>query len=592
MINPEVNEETLEISFPCASSYPCERYDWFDDVEYVERLVISPEAVEMTRLNTGASVLKNHDTDKIIGKVVRAWIEEGALCVRIQFRTDNMSRDLFKDIASGIVPNVSIGYAVQHYNQFADENGKIIREVDKWLALEVSVAVGIPADPTVGFYRSYEYTIARNNNKPRKEENKMKRADENPKETEMTPEEMKKRISELEAENDSLKEAAKETETKECGGDGTDLERSLRKIGDDIVKSIQAPHISTRKDDGFDIADAFRYMMTGEGAEHEREISDSIYQSLGQKRGGERSIMIPFSRDFGYSRDTMRGIFKRELADVAGSGSGLVAQQNFPDLFVDYVRNKIGVKNATFLTGLSGAPVTIPAMTTDTSVAWISGGTTHTDANADVGETTPVIGALEMNPHKLGGYTVVGKDLLLSGTPDAVGIVMRSLMTNVSHLLGTTILKGNASNPAITGLATASGVQTNVIATIASATWANMLGFAAKVEGLQTDGELEFVMSAADKATFKSIAKGQYGSGFLCEDDRIDGHLVHVDGSLSTGEIFFGDFSNVIVGQWGGIELMLDPYRHARSGMVEVIVQLVCDIVVRRPNTFVKRTAS
>lgn len=596
MVNPEIDEQNLEISLSVASSYPCERYDWWTDEEYTERLAITPDAVNLERLNNGASVLKNHDTDKILGKVVRSWIEDGELCVRIKFRTDNMSRDLFRDIAAGIVQNVSIGYSIEHGTPSTDENGKKSVEIDKWTPLEVSIAVGVPADPTVGFYRSFvnKHEARKHNTNPNKEKQNMKRADENPNESAETVDELKKRLDELEAENAELKKKSCDEGKNDDGNkpDEGELARSLRKVGEDIVKSISAPHVVTNPKRGYDLGAAFNYMLNGEGAEFEREVSGEIYKSLGQKRGGERSMMIPLNRDVPFSRETLRGIFKRELADASGSGSGLVAQENLPDLFVDFVRNKIGVKNATFLTGLSGAPVTIPAMTTDTTVAWVYGSTNHTDPNTDVSETTPLISNIELNPHKLGGYTIVGKDLLLMGTPDAVGIVMRSLMTKISHLLGTTMLKGNASNPAITGLATASGVQTNVIATIASATWANMLGFAAKVEGLEVDGELEFVMSAADKATFKSIAKGQYGSGFLCEDDRIDGHPVHVDGSLSTGEIFFGDFSNIIVGQWGGIEVTLNPYTHSRSGMVEVDVQLVCDIAVRRPNTFVKRTAS
>jgi len=592
MINPDIDEANLEISLSCASSYPCERFDW-DIGLYSERLMVSPDAVNLERLNGGASVLKNHDTDKVLGKVLRSWIEDGALCVRIKFRTDNMSRDLFKDIAAGIVQNVSIGYRIDHAAPpYTDENGNRCVDVDKWTPLEVSIAVGVPADPTVGFYRSFALNARKHNNQPRKEETNMeKRADElNPTESAETVDELKARIDELEKENAALKEGncdeQKEDGDAEKPADESELARSLRKVGEDIVKSINAPHIAAPKR-SYNLAAALRGILNGNGGELEREVSNDLYRQCGQEQGSEFSLMVPFNRE------SMRGIMQtRELADAAATGAGLVAQENLPDLFVDYVRSKIGVKSATFLTGLTGAPVTIPAMTTDTTVAWVYGSTNHTDANTDVSETTPVIGNIELNPHKMGGYTVVGKDLLLMGKPDATGIVMRSLMAKVARLLGTTMLKGNASNPAITGLATATGVQTNVIATIASATWANMLGFAAKVEGLEVDGELEFVMGAADKATFKSIAKGQYGSGFLCEDDRIDGHLVHVDGSLSSGDIFFGDFSNIIVGQWGGIELTLDPFRHARSGMVEVIVQLVCDIAVRRPNTFVKRTAS
>jgi len=62
-----------------------------------------------------------------------------------------------------------------------------------------------------------------------------------------------------------------------------------------------------------------------------------------------------------------------------------------------------------------------------------------------------------------------------------------------------------------------------------------------------------------------------------------------VDGNLSSGEIFFGDFSNALVGQWGGIELMVDPYTYALSGKIRVIANVIIDVAVRNAHTFVKR---
>ena len=593
MINPEPDFDNLEISFTCASSYPVKRYDWWKDEYFKEILKISEEAIDMTRLNGGASVLKNHDSSIVLGKIVRAWVEDGALCVRIRFRTDNMSRDLFNDLASGTVPNVSIGYGYdpeKDVREYVSEDGESVREIEHWEAYEVSVAVGIPADPTVGFLRSADLNVhhsrAIDKTNTKKEVNMAKR--------ELEPTESEEA---REAETEETEETTTETadETKECGEEKDEralLMNEIKNLRSELVKSFAAPYIQTEKRQ-YSIASALQYMLTGKGADMEREISDEIYKRSGQI-GGERSLMIPFNDD------SMRGmgVFNRTFsgfANVSGgttSGAGLVAQENKPEMFVDYVRSKIGVKNATFLTGLTGAPVTIPVQSTDTSVAWISGGTATSGVNEDVGATSPVVTNIELTPHKLGGYVPVGKDLILSGNPDAISVTMRSLLANVAHKLGTTMLKGNASNPAIEGLATATGVQTNVIATIGSATWANMLNFGAKVEGLEMDGELEFVMGPADKATFKSIAKGQYGSGFLCEDDRIDGHLVHVDGSLSSGDIYFGDFSNILVGQWGGIEMLIDPYTLALGGNVRVIISLVCDIKIRRPNTFVKRTDS
>ena len=582
MTDPNVDYDNLEISFSCASSYPYAREDRETKRYFIERLLCTEDALDMTRLNGGASVLKNHDTDKVLGKVIRAWIEDDVLCVRIRFRSDNMSRDLFNDLAAGTVPNVSIGYSVEHYNEYTDMNGNLVRDVDKWTAYEVSVCVGIPADPTVGFYRSFDDSKLESNQHIN---NQTQKGGLDP---------MEKRADELAAEEevkaDTEADTATETETtpaeevKACGGEDKEEMRSLMKEIASNIRSFAVPHIQTQKRH-YDLGAALTSCLTGKGAEFEREISADLYKRAGMSEGAN-SIMIPFNGD------SLRGVLNtRELNDTVGSGSGLVAQENLPNLFVDFVRSRIGVKNATFLTGLTGAPVTIPAQTSDTTVAWVSGSSVTTDANAAVGETTPVIGDITLTPHKLGGYTVVGKDMVLMGNPDATAITMRSLLANVAHVLGTTMLKGNASNPAITGVATATGVQTQVIANMASATWANFTSMIGKIEGLEWDGPQEFVMSASDNALLKSIAKGNYGSGFIVEDGYLDGRRVYVDGSLSSGDIFLGDWSNVIVGQWGGIELMVDPYTLATYGSVRVIVSLVCDIGIARPNTFVMRTA-
>ena len=581
MTNPDIDYDNLEISFSCASSYPYAREDRETKRYFIERLLITDEAIDMTRLNGGASVLKNHDTDKVLGKVIRAWIEDDVLCVRIRFRSDNMSRDLFNDLAAGTVPNVSIGYSVEHYTEYTDMNGNLVRDVDKWTAYEVSVCVGIPADPTVGFYRSFDDSKLENTQHTN---NQTEKGGQVP---------MEKRADEIAAEEkvkaDTEADTATETETtpaeeeKACGGDKEEMRSLMKEIATNI-RSFAVPHIQTQKRH-YDLGAALTSCLTGKGAEFEREISADLYKRAGMSEGAN-SIMIPFNGD------SLRGVLNtRELNDTVGSGSGLVAQENLPNLFVDFVRSRIGVKNATFLTGLTGAPVTIPAQTSDTTVAWVSGSSVTTDANAAVSETTPVIGDITLTPHKLGGYTVVGKDMVLMGNPDATAITMRSLLANVAHVLGTTMLKGNASNPAITGVATATGVQTQVIANMASATWANFTSMIGKIEGLEWDGPQEFVMSASDNALLKSIAKGNYGSGFIVEDGYLDGRRVYVDGSLSSGDIFLGDWSNVIVGQWGGIELMVDPYTLATYGSVRVIVSLVCDIGIARPNTFVMRTA-
>ena len=232
------------------------------------------------------------------------------------------------------------------------------------------------------------------------------------------------------------------------------------------------------------------------------------------------------------------------------------------------------------------SPVPALCATGTGSVGWVA------DLNTDVGATKPTTGNISLTPKKLGAYVPTGKDLLVQGNPDAVNLVIRDLMALIAQKLSITMLKGNDASPAITGLATAAGVQTVTIDDVTNATWQDMLKFGACVEGLAYTGKLEFIMSASDKQTFKGISKDTGSGRFLCENNQIDGYDVAVDGNLASGEIFFGDFSNIIVGQWGGLEIMIDPYKYARSGGVEVIASLVADIAVRNPQTFVKRVAA
>ena len=153
-MNPNPDPENLEITFTAASGEPYERFDDKKRQSYFERLVITPEAVNLTRLNGGASILKNHNPDIILGTIVSAWIEDDKLAIRARFRkNDPEAVTIFNDIVDGTLPNVSIGYRPDTVVP-VQENGVNFRDLTRWTPFEVSVAVGVPADPTVGFYRS------------------------------------------------------------------------------------------------------------------------------------------------------------------------------------------------------------------------------------------------------------------------------------------------------------------------------------------------------------------------------------------------------------------------------------------------------
>ena len=99
-------------------------------------------------------------------------------------------------------------------------------------------------------------------------------------------------------------------------------------------------------------------------------------------------------------------------------------------------------------------------------------------------------------------------------------------------------------------------------------------------------------MSGCDRAMFKGISKDAGSGRFICEGNEIDGYKADISGELASGDIFFGDFSRILIGRWGGLEVMVDPYSLSKSGGVRLVVRVICDIAVRQPEAFVKRIAS
>lgn len=152
----EGNERKFIISF--SSEEPYERW-WGTEI-----LDHSEGAVDLSRLNEIGVVLYNHNRDKVIGKVSRAWIEEMRGMAEIEFDTDDESELIYQKVASGTLKGVSVGYQIDSWEEVMPNkqsaDGRFTGPADiarKWTPYEVSI-VSVPADPTVGVGRELEET--------------------------------------------------------------------------------------------------------------------------------------------------------------------------------------------------------------------------------------------------------------------------------------------------------------------------------------------------------------------------------------------------------------------------------------------------
>lgn len=586
-MNPEVDEKNLEVTLPVASPEPCEREDE-NGVAYQEVLRVTPEAVDLTRLNGGAAVLRNHDTDHTYGVVKRAFIEGGRLYTRLRFRKNEPEAvAAFRDAVDGTLPNVSLGYQPTSI-EFRQENGVRIGEVTRWMPFEVSVAVGVPADATVGFYRSMTKTG----------ESKMEVESKEP-----TSDELRAKIRELEEENAQLKKRSedpppedgekedpppeeKKEETRSACNESElramaatfnrldllpgALQRNLtpEAFKSELQNNLYRGSIKVMEKREYSIVRAIRSLVDESvDAAVERAESARLYREAGLKpsRG---SIMIS----------------TRAFDGTANVGKALIGTDHRADMFIDKLRTVMAVQ-PTFMDGLVGN-VDIPLLSGSSTVNWVVG------LNSDAAETKPATDSITLSPKKLTGYVDVGLDLLTQGTPDATNIVLNDLFEVMARKLENTILKGaTVSTLTIPGLAGTTGVKTVVIADVTKATWQDMLKFEAAVSSYANMGNVQFILSGPDRAMFKGISKDTGSGRFICESNEIDGYKAAISGELASGDIFFGDFSRILVGRWGGLEVMIDPYSLSKSGGVRLVVRMICDIAVRQPEAFVKRTA-
>lgn len=153
-VKSEDNTKIIELSF--SSEEPYQR--WYDHTE-----ILDHKGVQLDRLNDIGVVLYNHNRDKVIGKVKKAWVEDNRGLAVIELDDDEFSAEIYKKIESGTLKGVSVGYSIDTWEEV--KAGKESTDgfagpcyiARKWTPYEISI-VSIPADGTVGVGRSEDDT--------------------------------------------------------------------------------------------------------------------------------------------------------------------------------------------------------------------------------------------------------------------------------------------------------------------------------------------------------------------------------------------------------------------------------------------------
>jgi HK97 family phage major capsid protein len=221
---------------------------------------------------------------------------------------------------------------------------------------------------------------------------------------------------------------------------------------------------------------------------------------------------------------------------------------------------------ARMVTGLVG-DVQYPVMGNG-AAAW-EGENTEAD---DAGIT---FSNVKLQPKRLSTTVAISKQLLVQDSVGAENAIRNEIINAIAQKLENTVL----------GSAAASATQPAGIFNGQSATFttfADLCGIEADVENAKFIGEKAYIVSPSAKATLRGMIKGTNGTGMVWENGEIDGTKAISTGNVTGNKVAYGQFDQLVIGQWGALDIVVDPYTRAKFAEVVLTVNAWFDAKLLR----------
>lgn len=256
----------------------------------------------------------------------------------------------------------------------------------------------------------------------------------------------------------------------------------------------------------------------------------------------------------------------RTVISVANEGEDVVETEIANILEPLRAKNVLMQAGARYLGGLVG----------DVQVPIMAGGNVTWE-----GETAPAkdgagsFSNVKLQPKRLTAYVDVSKQFLVQDSLDAENMIKADIVNAINTKLEETILgsgAGTSTQPA--------GIFNGVSGSVAN--FADLCNMEADVEDANINGECAYIMSNKAKAAFRNMPKSAKTTQLVMEGGQIDGTPVYNTSHVAGKNVAYGDFSNLVIGQWGAIDLTVDPYTKAADGQVRLVVNAFFDAKVLR----------
>jgi HK97 family phage major capsid protein/HK97 family phage prohead protease len=562
-----VEDRTFE--FPFSSEYPVARY--FGN----EILSHEPKAADLSRLNDSAPLLFNHNPDRVIGVVERAYIDGKRRrgYARVRFSRNAFAQEILSDVKDGILRNVSFGYSIDKM----EERGSGDFVATAWSPYEISV-VSVPADKTVGIGRSLEPTDDAASAAPT--------PDPLPSMENTTPDLAVVRAEAAEAERSRIADISALCDKHGMADLGRQLIESGRSIDEAraaVLDKMNIPQepvnmsaaeigLSEKESRSFSFLRAINYLSNPtdraarEAAAFEIEASEAAAARLGRQ---SRGITVP------------QDVLRRDLnVGTASAGGNLVATELDAGSFIDLLRNASALDQAgaTVLTGLTGN-VAIPRQSGAGTAYWVSESGSPTESQQTVDQVSLV-------PRTVAAFTDYSRRLMLQSSIDVENMVRSDLASVIALKIDYAGLYGTGASNEPLGLKNTTGIGTEDFAADAP-TFAEVVALESDVATANALlGTPVYLMNAAMRGNLKTTKKDAGSGIFIMENGEVNGYRGVLSNQVASNDLWFGNFADLIIGYFSGLDLMVDPYTHSTSGTVRVVAMQDCDIAIRHPESF------
>jgi HK97 family phage major capsid protein len=326
-----------------------------------------------------------------------------------------------------------------------------------------------------------------------------------------------------------------------------------------------------------------------ESAAFEIECSNAAQQ---QRSDGEmRGYTVPVD----VLRPSREGSQRDLVVGTSTAGGHTVATDLLAESFIDLLRNNMALQGlgARMLTDLNGN-IAIPRQTGGATAYWVA------ESGAPT-ESQQAFDQVAMTPKTVGAYTDISRKLLLQSSIDVEAFVRQDLAVTLALAIDLAGINGSGSSNQPRGVLNTSGIGSVVGGTDGAAPdYADIVGLetAVAVDNAAI-GSLGYLTNAAVRGKLKLTEKfsGTNGNPVWEDGNNLNGYSAavsnQVPSNLTKGSasgicsaIMFGNWADLLIGMWGGLDLMVDPFTSSTSGTVRIVALQDVDVAVRHAESF------